>query len=149
VLRGVPEERRGDVDPGFLRCAAAGAKLSATDVLQALADRAALHETMRLYHERFDLLATPAMPVTAIEAGVEVPRDGSFGTEWFDWSPYTWPFNVTGQPACSVPVGLADDGLPIGLQFVGPRGREDLVLRAAKGAEMLAGFAMLEGVRAI
>jgi len=147
VLKGVPAHLQGDVDPGFLRCAAAGAKLAATDVLQALADRAALYETMRVFHERHDLLLTPTMPLTAIEAGVEVPRDGSFETDWFDWSPYTWPFNVTGQPAASVPVGLASDGLPIGLQIVGPKGREDLVLRAAKGVELLAGFPLLDAVR--
>jgi aspartyl-tRNA(Asn)/glutamyl-tRNA(Gln) amidotransferase subunit A len=147
VLKSVAEDRRQEVDAGFRRCAAAGAALSATDVLQAMADRAGLYETMRRYHERFDLLLTPTMPVTAIDAGVEVPRDGSFGAEWFDWSPYTWPFNVTGQPAASVPVGLAGHGLPIGLQIVGPKGREDLVLRAAKGVEMLAGFGRLDEVR--
>lgn len=102
---------------------------------------------MRRFHERYDLLLTPTMPVTAIEAGVEVPRDGSFGAEWFDWSPYTWPFNVTGQPAASVPVSLAPDGLPIGLQIVGPKGREDLVLRVAKGVELLADFPLLDEVR--
>ncbi len=147
VLKGVPEAKREDVDAGFRRCAAAGDRLAATDVLQAMADRAALYETMRRFHERYDLLLTPTMPVTAIEAGVEVPRDGSFGAEWFDWSPYTWPFNVTGQPAASVPVGLAPDGLPIGLQIVGPKGREDLVLRVAKGVELLADFPLLDEVR--
>jgi len=144
VLKGVPEAKRADVDAGFLRCAAAGAAHCATDVLQAIADRAALYETMRRFHERFDLLLTPTMPLTAIETGVESPRDAPHGAEWFDWSPYTWPFNVTGQPAASVPVALAPDGLPIGLQIVGAKGREDLVLRGAKGAELLAGFPLLE-----
>jgi aspartyl-tRNA(Asn)/glutamyl-tRNA(Gln) amidotransferase subunit A len=147
VLKGVPADKHKDIDTGFMRCALAGQKLSATDVLQALQDRAALYETMRQYHERFDVLVTPTMPTTAIEAGVEVPRDGSFGDQWFNWSPYTWPFNVTGQPAASVPVGLGADGLPIGLQIVGPMHREDLVLRVAKGVEMLSAFPMLEEVR--
>ena len=147
VLKGVPEAKRADVDAGFRRCATSGAQLSATDVLQAMGERAALYETMRRFHERYDLLLTPTMPVTAIEAGVEVPRDGSFGAEWFDWSPYTWPFNVTGQPAASVPIGLAPDGLPIGLQIVGPKGREDLVLRVAKGVELLADFPLLQEPR--
>ena len=147
VMRGVPLDKHRDVDAGFLACAEAGRSLSATDVLQALADRAALYETMRQYHQRFDLLLTPTMPTTAIEAGVEVPRDGSFGDQWFNWSPYTWPFNVTGQPAASVPVGLASDGMPVGLQIVGAPRREDLVLRLAKGVEMLSDFPRLEGVR--
>jgi aspartyl-tRNA(Asn)/glutamyl-tRNA(Gln) amidotransferase subunit A len=102
---------------------------------------------MREYHERFDVLLTPTMPVAAIEAGVEVPRDSAFGDQWFNWSPYTWPFNVTGQPAASVPVGLTSDGLPIGLQVVGPPHREDLVLRVAKGVEMMSGFPLLDDVR--
>ncbi|MCA3564178.1 MAG: amidase [Methylocystis sp.] len=148
VLRGIPADRHGEIDQGFLACARAGQKLSAADVLQAMSGRAALYETMRRYHERFDLLLTPQMPITALEAGIEAPRDGSFGDQWFNWSPYTWPFNVTGQPGASVPVGLASDGLPIGLQIIGPKGREDLVLRVAKGVEMLSDFPMLEGVRA-
>ncbi len=144
VLKGVLEERHKDVDEGFRRCAAAGATLSAVDVLQAMQDRAALHETMRRFHERYDLLVTPTMPVTAIEAGVEVPRDGSFGAQWFDWSPYTWPFNVTGQPGVSVPAGLSAGGLPIGLQLVAPQGGEDLLITAARAAESLAGFPLLD-----
>jgi aspartyl-tRNA(Asn)/glutamyl-tRNA(Gln) amidotransferase subunit A len=147
VLKGADASQHNDIDAGFLRCALLGQKLLATDMLQALADRAALHETMRQYHERYDLLITPTMPTTAIEAGVEVPSDGSFGEDWFNWSPYTWPFNLTGQPAASVPIGLAPDGLPIGLQIVAAQGREDLVLRAARGVEMLSNFPMLDAPR--
>ena len=147
VLKSVPPDKHKDIDAGFMLCALAGQKLSATDVLQALQERAALYETMRKYHERFDVLITPTMPTTAIEAGVEVPRDGSFGDQWFNWSPYTWPFNVTGQPAASVPVSLASNGMPIGLQIVGPIHREDLVLRVAKGVEMLSGFSVLDEIR--
>ncbi len=147
TLKIVPVEKHKDVDAGFMACAIAGQKLSATDVLQAMIDRAALYGVMRHYHERYDMLLTPTMPTTAIEVGIEVPRDGSFGDQWFNWSPYTWPFNVTGQPGASIPVGLASDGLPIGLQIIGPPQREDLVLRVAKGVEMLSGFPLLEGVR--
>ncbi|MFM9974358.1 MAG: amidase [Beijerinckiaceae bacterium] len=147
IMRGIPEEKHKDVDAGLRRCAAIGERLSAVDMTQALSDRATLYETMRRFHERHDLLLTPTMPVTAIEAGVEVPRDGSFGDEWFNWSPYTWPFNVTGQPAASVPIGFASDGLPIGLQVVGPLQREDLVLRAARGIELLSDFPMLDAPR--
>jgi aspartyl-tRNA(Asn)/glutamyl-tRNA(Gln) amidotransferase subunit A len=145
ILKGIPAEKHADIDEGFRRCAMAGKEVSAVDLLQALQDRAALYETMRLFHERHDLLLTPTMPVTALEAGADVPGDGSFGTEWFDWSPYTWPFNITGQPAASVPIGLDETGLPIGLQVVGPHGAEENVLRAARGAEMLAGFPLLSG----
>jgi aspartyl-tRNA(Asn)/glutamyl-tRNA(Gln) amidotransferase subunit A len=143
ILRGIPAERHGDIDESFKRHAALGEALAATDVLQALADRASLYETMRAFHERHDLLITPTMPLTAFAAGREMPANGRFGPEWFDWSPYTWPFNVTGQPGASVPVGLDADGLPIGLQIVGPMGSEALVLRAARCVESLAEFPLL------
>jgi aspartyl-tRNA(Asn)/glutamyl-tRNA(Gln) amidotransferase subunit A len=133
------------IDSGFRRCAEEGLRLSATDVMRAMADRAALYDHMRRFHLNHDVLLTPTMPTTAIAAGLEVPADGSFGDQWFNWSPYTWPFNVTGQPAANVPVGLAPDGLPVGLQIVAPHRREDTVLRVAQGIEMLAGFRFLDG----
>jgi aspartyl-tRNA(Asn)/glutamyl-tRNA(Gln) amidotransferase subunit A len=143
VMKGVPAEKHRDVDERFVACAERGRKLSATDVLQALADRAALHDKMRRFHERHDLLITPTMPITAFEAGRDMPASGDFDGEWFGWSPYTWPFNVTGQPGASVPVGQDADGLPIGLQIIGPQGAEALVLRAARCAEALAAFPLL------
>ncbi len=143
ILKGVPEEKHRDIDEGFRRCAAEGLRHTAVDVIEAITARAALYEVMRGFHERHDLLLTPTMPVTAIEAGLETPRDGSFGAEWFDWSPYTWPFNVTGQPGASVPIGLDSAGLPIGLQIVGPHGGEADVLRCARGIEALAAFPLL------
>jgi aspartyl-tRNA(Asn)/glutamyl-tRNA(Gln) amidotransferase subunit A len=143
ILNGLPPDKRKEVDEGFRRCAARGEMLSGLDILQALADRAQLYETMRAFHERHDLLLTPTMPTTAIAAGVDVPEDGGFGDEWFAWSPYTWPFNVTGQPAASVPVGLDGAGLPIGLQIVGPHGGEGDILRAARCLEALTAFPAL------
>ena len=59
---------------------------------------------MLRFHERYDLLLTPTMPVTALKVGREVPDSGDFGDDWINWSPYTYPFNLTQQPAASVPV---------------------------------------------
>ncbi|WP_258934751.1 amidase family protein [Nesterenkonia pannonica] len=53
--------------------------------------------------------------------------------------PYTYPFNMTQQPAVSVPCGVADNGLPVGLQFVGARNQDAAVLRAAAAYEQLEG----------
>jgi aspartyl-tRNA(Asn)/glutamyl-tRNA(Gln) amidotransferase subunit A len=127
-------------DQGFLRAARAGQAISAVRLLQAFASRAAIAETMRQFHERFDLLLTPTMPIPAIEAGRDTPADGSFGDDWINWSPYTYPFNITGQPAASVPIGKTSAGLPIGLQIVGPHLSDALVLRAARAAELAAGY---------
>ena len=54
---------------------------------------------------------------------------------WIDWSPFSYPFNMTRQPAASIPCGLTRDGLPIGLHIVGPLYAEDRVLRAARAFE--------------
>ena len=60
---------------------------------------------------------------------------------WIDWSPCTYPFNLAGNPAASVPVGFTADGCPVGLQIVGPRFRDDLVLQAAHAIERCLGRA--------
>ena len=143
IVNSVPQASRAQMDPGLLRVAERGRQFSATDLLEALSARAALCETMRRYHERYDVLLSPTMPITAFEVGQELPASGHFGPEWFDWSPYTWPFNVTGQPGASVPVGLDGDGLPIGLQIIGRMREEATVLRVARAVELLQGFAPL------
>ena len=88
--------------------------------LSAHAQRAELDLHMRHFHERYDLLLTPQMPLTALEAGCVTPADGRFGEEWINWSPYTYPFNLTQPAGGSVPCGFASDGLPVTLQIVGP-----------------------------
>ena len=79
---------------------------------------------MSRFHEQWDLLLTPAMPIAAFEAGREVP-EGSEDPRWPGWTPFTYPFNLTQQPAATVPCGFTAAGLPAGLQIVGaaPRRR--------------------------
>ena len=89
-----------------------------------------LGRRMGRFHDSYDLLVTPTLPITAFEAGAEVPK-GSGHRRWTGWTPFTYPFNMTQQPAASVPVGTDADGLPVGLQLVAARHRDDLVLRAA------------------
>jgi aspartyl-tRNA(Asn)/glutamyl-tRNA(Gln) amidotransferase subunit A len=131
----VPETARAGMDPGLLAIAARGRKLSTGDYLAAYTGRAELHEAMRRFHERYDLLLTPTMPVTALKAGREIPETGGFGDDWLNWSPYTYPFNLTQQPAASVPCGLARNGLPMGVQVVGPLRADATVLRASRVIE--------------
>jgi aspartyl-tRNA(Asn)/glutamyl-tRNA(Gln) amidotransferase subunit A len=85
---------------------------------------------MGRFHERFALLVTPTLPIPAFAAGVEVPP-GSPASRWTSWTPFTYPFNLTQQPAATVPVGKDDQGLPVGMQLIAARHRDDLVLRAA------------------
>ena len=127
----VPPERRALLDPGLREVVEAGRAFSVSDYLDATAQRAALGAAAGRFHERFDLLVTPTLPITAFAAGVEVPP-GWAAPRWTSWTPFTYPFNLTQQPAASVPCGRAADGLPVGLQIVGPRHADRLVLAAAK-----------------
>ncbi|MGW4076981.1 amidase [Streptomyces asiaticus] len=131
------------LDPGLREICAQGASYSALDYLAAVDVRMALGHAMGRFHSAYDLLVTPALPITAFEAGVEVPK-GSEHTRWTGWTPFTYPFNLTQQPAASVPCGLSGAGLPIGVQLVGARHADALVLRAAH-ALFEAGLA--DGVR--
>lgn len=135
IVDAVPTARRVDMDPGLLAIAERGRAFSVGDYLAAYTGRAELHTAMLRFHARYDLLLTPTMPVTALKVGREGPDGGDFDDDWINWSPYTYPFNLTQQPAASVPVGLAANGLPMGVQIIGPLRADDVVLRAARAIE--------------
>jgi len=147
VVEGIPPQRRDELDPDFRRLAEDARRYSVADYVNAYHARAERAETMRRFHERYDLLLTPQMPIAALAAGRVTPADGSFGDEWINWSPYTYPFNLTQQPAASVPCGFTADDLPIGLQIVGPARCDHLVLRAARAFESARPFATLDAPR--
>jgi aspartyl-tRNA(Asn)/glutamyl-tRNA(Gln) amidotransferase subunit A len=104
------------------------------EYLGANAGRMALGTLLGTFHERYDLLLTPTMPLPAFEVGREVPA-GSAARRWTSWTPFTYPFNMTQQPAASVPCGWTSKGLPVGLQVVGPRFADALVLAACAAFE--------------
>jgi aspartyl-tRNA(Asn)/glutamyl-tRNA(Gln) amidotransferase subunit A len=128
---------RKRLDPGLEEAAQNGARLSAVDYLDADQTRAALSLTMAKFHRRYDLLLTPAVAVPALKVGALL-SDPATQKEWIDWSPFSYPFNLTRQPAASVPCGLTKAGLPIGLQIVGRMYDDALVLRAARAFERAA-----------
>lgn len=142
ILRKIPDEKHALLDPGFASIARSGLSASASRLLDAIGARHEDGATMNAFHERYDLLVTPQMPTTAIAAGVDYPS-GSGMRSWLDWSPYTYPFNWTQQPAASVPCGLASDGLPVALQIVGARYAEDKMLRASRAFERVRAFPSL------
>jgi aspartyl-tRNA(Asn)/glutamyl-tRNA(Gln) amidotransferase subunit A len=147
IVDAVPPAEREKMDPGLRRMADAGRHVSLAEYLAAHTRRTQLAEHMRRFHERYDLLLTPQMPVPAIEAGRVTPADGRFGEDWINWSPYTYPFNLTQQPAASVPCGFSSHGLPLALQIVGPPRNDALVLRAARAFESAQPFATLNEPR--
>ena len=127
-------------DPDFCAEAELGAKLSALDIQKLNARRGALGSHMRQWMKHasnpsgYDLLITPAVSIPAFDAKpaghTPMSPEAMLG-----WTPFSYPFNLTQQPACSIPCGLTRDGLPIGLQIVGPMFGDALVLRAARAYE--------------
>jgi aspartyl-tRNA(Asn)/glutamyl-tRNA(Gln) amidotransferase subunit A len=121
-------------DPDFRAQAELGAALSALDVQRLVLRRGALGAHMRQFMTRWDLLLTPALAVPAFDArpagSVPMTPESMLG-----WTPFSYPFNLTQQPACTIPCGLTRGGLPIGLQIVGPMFADALVLRAARAFE--------------
>jgi aspartyl-tRNA(Asn)/glutamyl-tRNA(Gln) amidotransferase subunit A len=124
-----------------------GKGVSLSGYLAAVTARQDLAIVMERFHEKYDLLLTPQMPIPALEAGRVTPANGAYGNNWINWSPFTYPFNLTQQPAACVPCGLTTDGLPIGLQIVGASRQDHLVLRAARAFESAHPFATLDAPR--
>jgi aspartyl-tRNA(Asn)/glutamyl-tRNA(Gln) amidotransferase subunit A len=139
LLAGVPAAKQKLIDAGLLEVAAEGAKIGAAELLEAQMKRGALGAHMNLFHRDYDLLVTPTLAVPAFDAGVEFPPGKK---RWIDWTPFSFPFNLTQQPAASVPCGLTRAGLPVGLHIVGPRYNDGIVLRAARAFEAAQPIAM-------
>ncbi len=126
-----PEGSEGKLDPGLAEVWRRGKGYSAKDYLTAQDDRLALGIEMGQFHQTYDVLITPTVPIAAFEAGHDVPPGSEF-TDWPQWTPFSYPFNLTQQPAASVPAGVTTDGRPVGLQVVGPRHSDDLVLAVCR-----------------
>jgi aspartyl-tRNA(Asn)/glutamyl-tRNA(Gln) amidotransferase subunit A len=99
------------------------------------------------FHETYDLLLTPTLPLAAFAAGQERPEPAR-QPRWFHWAPFSNPFNLTQQPAASVPCGLTAAGLPVALQIVGPLHADALVLRASRAFETARPWPLPEAPRA-
>jgi len=141
LLKGIAKEKHKLIDPGLLDVAEQGAKITAHDILDAQLKRGALGTHMNLFHRDYDLLVTPTLSIAAFDAGKEV-ADQMLQRRWTDWTPFSFPFNLTQQPAASIPCGLTKAGLPVGLHIVGPRYADALVLRAARAFETARPIAM-------
>ena len=134
ALNKLTARQRDSMDPGLVAVAAEGAGFSALDLLGAENDRAEIARRMAAFHQDYDLLLTPALPITAFAVGVEVPP-GSGYARWPEWTPFSYPFNLTGQPAAVVPCGFTAEGMPVGLQIVGACFEDARTLRAARAYE--------------
>jgi aspartyl-tRNA(Asn)/glutamyl-tRNA(Gln) amidotransferase subunit A len=129
-------DRRDEIEPGLLRIMDTAAAKPPSRYVQAWMERLAWWQHPRALFERYDLLLTPTVACPPFGLGLDHPADVA-GTPVvpYGWLPYTYPFNLTGQPAASVPCGFTHDGMPTGLQIVGRRFDDATVLRAAAAFE--------------
>ena len=113
-----------------------GQRVSGADYARALKFVEVMKAQLDDLMERYDLLLTPTMAVPAFAIGQHPTKIGGKDVDpWWGYLPFTPPFNVSGQPAASVPCGFSQDGMPIGLHIVGRRGEETTVLRASAAFE--------------
>lgn len=121
------------IEPGLRETVERGRRIPAVELALAEMQRINLAGVMASFHERWDLLLTPTVAIPAFEAGRITPA--GWDGHWTQWTPFTWPFNLTQQPALTVPAGLTRAGLPVGVQLVGPRFGDRAVLRAGEALE--------------
>jgi len=134
AARSLPRERRGEMDPGLQAFIAYGESVPHMDHAEADYARGELGVVFETLFGTYDLLLTPSLPMAAFPADSQV-ADPATQRHWIDWTPFTFPFNMTRQPAASMPCGFTREGLPVGLQIVGPLNADALVLQAARAYE--------------
>jgi aspartyl-tRNA(Asn)/glutamyl-tRNA(Gln) amidotransferase subunit A len=129
-------DRRDEIEPGLQRIIDGFLTEPPTRYVQAWFDRLAWWQYPRALFEKYDLLLTPTVACPAFPIGLDNATEiAGRAIPDYAWTPFTWPFNITGQPAASVPCGFTRDGLPIGLQIVGRRYADVTVLRASAAFE--------------
>lgn len=140
LLGRLPKAKKALLDPALADVVAQSMSLSLDDYLDAVKARGALGTHMRQFMEHYDLLVTPTLPIPAFEAGRLAPGDADQTGKWVNWTPFSYPFNLTQQPAASVPCGFTSTGLPAGLHLVGRMFDDQTVLSAAYAYERAAGW---------
>lgn len=140
LVRSLPAGAMAEFDPGFRAIVEEAQTFTLDQYLDAMAARTRISATVQALHDHYDLIISAAVPVRPPRAGDEV-TDPATQKRWTDWAPYSFLFNLTQQPAASVPCGFTADGCPVGLQVVGPRFADLRVLRRC--AELESAFADL------
>lgn len=133
---------------GFANLVRQSSKFDLESYLDATKARAAYAIEIHRFFEGFDILLVPTVPVLPFDAELEAPagmRSNSDILPWTGWTPFTYPFNITGNPAASIPAGLSSTGLPVGLQVIGPRHSDASVLAFCRELEEKAGFFVMRG----
>lgn len=133
-LKNILREQREMLDPAVAEVLKIALDQSLEEYYGKVFKRYDFREKIRAKFESIDLLLTPATPVPAFDVGVDIPRELP-ETNIVSWQYYTFPFNLTGQPAASIPAGFTSSSLPVGLQMVAKINHETDIFRAAAALE--------------
>ncbi len=140
MLGELPPDKMALLDPALAEVVQQAQSITVQDIFAANKARGELGSRMRLFMEKFDVLVTPTLPITAFKAGLLQPDDPASQGKWVNWTPFTYPFNLTQQPAASVPCGLSSSGLPVGLHVVGKMFDDATVLKVCAAYEAATEF---------
>ena len=133
-LRSFVQTQRDLLDPAVAEVLDAALSQDMRDYYEKVFERYAFRDKVRAFFETYDLLLSPVLPITSLDAGKNIP-DHLQDRNLVSWVYYTYPFNLTGQPAATVCAGIAADGMPVGIQIVGRALGEYDVVRAAAAFE--------------
>jgi aspartyl-tRNA(Asn)/glutamyl-tRNA(Gln) amidotransferase subunit A len=130
------DEWKSRLDPGLVTLTEIGLKAGAVDYVRAVNRCHMLWERLQPFFAKYDVLLTPTLPLPPFPVGIDWPREiAGQKVHPLNYLGFTYPFNLTGQPAASLPCAWTADGLPIGLQIVGRRFDDLTVLKAAAAFE--------------
>ena len=130
------EEWESKIDPQLVELVKIGSEFPVDSIKWAEIRREMVYEEVCRNFKNYDILITPTLACPAFDLGIQFP-DKIDGKEVNagGWLPYTYPFNLSGHPAASIPCGWSSEGLPIGMQIVGKRFDELKVLQVSKAFE--------------
>jgi aspartyl-tRNA(Asn)/glutamyl-tRNA(Gln) amidotransferase subunit A len=133
------KEWEDKMDPDFVKLVKVGLGYDGMSLPKAIAARNKVHETIFKIFKEFDILITPTTAVPAFDLGIMFPpKINNINVSPTGWQPFSFPFNLTGNPAASIPCGWSSEGLPIGMQIVGSMYDELKVLQVSKAFEEIA-----------
>lgn len=140
LLGQLPPEKKTLLDPALADVVEQGASITPRDLFEANKKRGELGSMMRQFMESYDALITPTLPIPAFGAGLMQPADPDNAGKWVNWTPFTYPFNLTQQPAASAPCGFTKAGLPAGLHVIGKMFDDRMVLKVCAAFEAATDF---------
>jgi aspartyl-tRNA(Asn)/glutamyl-tRNA(Gln) amidotransferase subunit A len=138
-LKSKLKDWRDKMDPDLVKMIDVGSSYSAQDIMKAMSQRTKIYEVFYEIFKNFDILVTPTTAIPPFELGIMFPpKINEKNVSPTAWMPFSFPFNLTGHPAASIPCGWSNEGLPIGMQIVGNRFKDLLVLQVSNAFEEIA-----------